>query len=189
MARAAPVATMSFPQYLAFEAAAATKHEFLDGRVYAMSGGTPEHAALAAAVIIQLGTALRGRPCRVFSADLRIHSKATGLTTYADAAVVCGALETSAEDDLACTNPTLLVEVLSESTEAYDRGAKASHYRRIASLREFVLVTQSEPLVEVYRKNDRGLWELAVEARSGTVELASVDAGLDLATLYANPLS
>lgn len=179
---------MTYAEYLSREEAAVERHEYLDGAVYAMAGGTPEHGALMAAVVVQLGQALRGKPCRVYGSDLRVRAKATGLTTYADVMVVCGVLETDGEDKNACANPTLIVEVLSEATEAYDRGAKASHYRRIASLREYVLITQTEPLIEVYRRNDRGLWELAVEARDGKAELASLGVALDVTELYANPL-
>lgn len=180
---------MTYPEYLAREAVAVERHEFLDGAVFAMSGGTPEHAALMAAVVVQLGQALRGQPCRVYSSDLRVRVKATGLTTYGDVTVVCGALQTDSDDKHACVNPALIVEVLSETTEAYDRGAKASHYRRIESLREYVLVAQTEPLVEVYRRNERGRWELAVEARDGKAELSSLGVSLDVAELYANPLA
>jgi len=179
---------MSYAEYLAAEAKSDVRHEFLDGEVFAMAGGTPEHAALAAAVIAGLINALRGKPCRVYSSDLRVRVEATGLTTYPDASVVCGQLETSAQDPNAIVNPVVLIEVLSESTESYDRGAKAAHYRRIPSLREYVLVAQHEPLVEVYRRNEHGRFEL-FEARPGEpLELSSVGAALDVRALYENPL-
>jgi Uma2 family endonuclease len=153
-----------------------------------MAGGTPEHAALAAAFIGELRTALRGRPCRVYTSDARVRVLATGLTTYPDVAVVCGTLETAPEDPDALTNPVVLVEILSDATEAYDRGAKVTHYRRIASLKEYVLVSQSEPPVEVYRRGEGGRWEL-MEARPGDpVKLAALDVHLDVDTLYSNPL-
>ena len=164
------------------------RHEFLNGEVWAMAGGTPEHSALAAAVITQLGALLRGKPCRTYSADLRVRVVETGLSTYPDVSVVCGQLETAPDDRDAVTNPIVLVEVLSESTEGYDRGAKAAHYRRIPSLREYVLVSQAEPRIEVHRRAESGRWEL-LEARPGeTIELASLGARLDVAALYANPL-
>jgi Uma2 family endonuclease len=118
-----------------------------------------------------------------------VRVEATGLTTYPDASVVCGQLETSAQDPNAIVNPVVLIEVLSESTESYDRGAKAAHYRRIPSLREYVLVAQHEPLVEVYRRNEQGRFEL-FEARPGEpLELSSVGAALDVRALYENPLA
>ena len=102
--------------------------------------------------------------------------------------MVCGQLETAPDDADAITNPTLLVEVLSDSTEAYDRGAKWAHYRRIVSLRDYVLVSQAEPLIEVYRRTEGGRFEL-LEARAGeTIELASIGARLDVSAVYANPL-
>jgi Uma2 family endonuclease len=111
----------SWAEYLALEASSNVKHEFLDGQIYGMAGGTPEHAALAAATIGILFGQLRGGPCRVYDADLRIRVLATSLATYPDAAVVCGPLERDPADPDGVTNPTLLVEVLSSSTEEYDR--------------------------------------------------------------------
>jgi Uma2 family endonuclease len=169
---------MTYAEYLVAEAASDVRHEYLNGEVWAMAGGTPEHSALAAAMIAQLSASLRGKPCRTFSSDLRIRIVDTGLSTYPDVSVVCGQLETAPDDK----------EVLSESTEGYDRGAKAAHYRRIPSLREYVLVSQAEPRIEVFRRATSGRWEL-LEARPGeTIELASLGCRLDVAALYANPL-
>ncbi|MCA9685323.1 MAG: Uma2 family endonuclease, partial [Myxococcales bacterium] len=163
MTDAAP-ARMDYAAYLEAEAAAEVKHEYLRGEVYAMAGGTPEHAALAMAVGAELTLALRGRPCRVFSSDLRVRIEATDLSTYPDITVVCGALERSAVDPQAVVNPTLIVEVLSDSTEAYDRGEKFSHYRRLPSLRAYVLVSQHEARLEAYIRNDDGAWVLSEAA-------------------------
>src|SRR5215212_185514 len=121
MSRPQPVGRMSYAEYLAAENKTDVRHEWLRGEVFAMAGGTPEHAALAAAVIAALSAALRDRPCRVFSADARVRVLATGLSTYSDVTVVCGRLETDPEDANAIINPVLLIEVLSDSTEAYDR--------------------------------------------------------------------
>lgn len=183
-----PVAHMSYAEYVAAEKASPVRHEYLKGAVFAMTRGTPEHGALAAAAMGELGSALRGKPCRVYSSDLRIRVVETELATYPDASVVCGKLETAPDDSNAVVNPTLLVEVLSDSTEAYDRGAKAAHYRRIASLREYVLIAQNEKRIEVYRRNQRGNWEL-FEAQSGVLELESLGIGLDVDAVYENPLT
>jgi Uma2 family endonuclease len=193
MSHRAPGEHMSYAKYLAQEATSDVRHEFLGGEVFAMAGGTPEHAALAAAVLMELGTVLRGKRCRVYTSGLRVRVLATDLTTelstYPDVTVVCDQVETRPDDPDAVVNPVVLVEVLSDSTEAYDRGAKAAHYRRIPSLREYVLVSQHEPLIEVYRRNERGHWEL-VESRSGMqVELASLGVSLDVDVIYANPLT
>jgi len=188
MSPALPVALMTYSEYLASEQASPVKREYVHGQVFAFARGTIEHAALVSAIAGELGNALRGRPCRVYSSDLRIRIVAIDLATYPDASVVCGRLETAPDDPNAAINPTLLVEVLSESTEAYDRGAKAAHYRRIPSLKEYVLVAQDEPRIEVYRRNDRGGWELH-EARSGAqLRLESVGVELDVDAVYENPV-
>lgn len=188
MPRHAHGARMTYAEYLAAEAASEIRHEFLDSEVWAMARGTPEHAALAAALIGALGAALRGKPCRVYTSDLRVRILATGLSTYPDVSVVCGGVETAPDDPDAITNPVVVAEVLSDATQAYDRGAKAAHYRRLASLQEYVLLSQAESLVEVYRRADSGRWEL-LEGRPGDlVELRSLGIHLDIAAVYANPL-
>ena len=179
---------ISYADYLVMERSSPERHELLHGEVYAMAGGSPEHGALAAAWIGELRAALAGKPCRVFTSDVRVRIRETGLTTYPDVSVVCGRLETDVEDPDALLNPVLLVEILSESSEAHDRGAKAAHYRRIPSLREYVLASQSEPLVEVYRKNAEGRFELFEARADDSVDLASVGVLLAVRTLYANPL-
>lgn len=114
---------MTYPEYLVAEAASDLRHEYLQGEVWAMAGGTPERGALAAAVSGELRAALRGQPCRVYSSDVRVRVSETGLSTYPDVTVVCGNLVTAAEDPHAVTNPIVIVEVLSDTTEGYDRGA------------------------------------------------------------------
>jgi Uma2 family endonuclease len=189
MAYPAAAGRMTYAEYLAAEGLAEIRHEFLNGDVWAMSGGTPEHSALAAAIIREIGNALLDRRCRVFTSDLRIRIGETGLSTYPDVAVVCGQVETAPEDADAVTNPIVLVEVLSDSTEAYDRGAKFAHYRRIASLQAYVLVSQAEPRLEVYGRTDAGLWLLS-EARGGeTIEIAPLGVTLDVSAVYVNPLA
>jgi Uma2 family endonuclease len=186
------IARMTYGEYLALEARSESKHEYLHGEVFAMAGGTIAHGALTAAVSAALSNALRDRRCRVLSSDVRVRSKATGLSTYPDVTVVCDRLEVDPDDPQGVLNPTVIVEVLSDSTEGYDRGAKAAHYRRIASLREYVLVAQGEPLVEVYRRNERDNWELFVEARRGEVAtLTSCGApiALDVDAIYRDPLA
>jgi len=171
-------------EYLALEDSSNVKHEFLDGQIYAMAGGTPEHAALAAATIGILFGQLRSGRCRVHDSDLRIRVLQTGLATYPDATVVCGPLERDPADDNAVTNPTLLVEVLSRSTEEYDRGDKFEHYKRIPSLRQYVLVSHREREIEVWTRGTAGEWD-SVTAREGDqVPLAPIDARIDVRELY-----
>ncbi|MCC6763413.1 MAG: Uma2 family endonuclease [Deltaproteobacteria bacterium] len=192
MSHRAPGERMSYAEYVAREAVADVKHEFIRGEVFAMSGGTIEHAGLAAAITAELTLQLRGKRCRVFSSDLRVRIQATDLTTelatYPDVTVVCDRPDTLPDDPHAVVNPTVIVEVLSDSTEAYDRGAKAATYRCIPSLREYVLVSQRAPLIEVFRRTDAGAWEL-VEARRGMrLELRALGVTLDVDALYRDPL-
>lgn len=155
----------TYADYLALEAESPVRHEFLDGEIYAMAGGSPDHAALAAAVIATLAAGL-SPDCRVFSSDLRLRVPATGLATYPDAAVVCGPTERDAEDPLAVVNPVLVVEVTSPSTEDYDRGEKLRHYRTIPSLRGALVVSHREPFLTLHRRAEGGTWT-TLEAAAG----------------------
>lgn len=155
----------TFVEYLGLEEASNTKHEYFGGDIYAMAGGTPEHAALCANVIVALGGQLTGHPCRLFSSDLRVRVLATGLATYPDATVICGEMETDPESRTTIVNPTLVVEVLSDSTANYDRGEKLAHYQKIPSLQVCVLVSHREERVAVYLR-DIEQWQRH-EARPG----------------------
>ncbi len=179
----------TFAAYLQLEQASSAKHEFLDGQVWAMAGGSPEHAGIAANVAIQLGAQLRDQPCRVFSSDLRIRVKETGLGTYPDVTVVCGKLELDPDDPEHHTvvNPRVVVEVLSPSTEAYDRGEKLSHYKRVASLHEIVLVAHDERRLEVWRR-DGDRWSLEVVQGQGIASLVSIGCDVALEAIYRDPL-
>lgn len=193
MSHRAPGEHMSYAEYVAREVMADVKHEFVRGEVFAMAGGTIEHAALSTAVAVELSAALRGRRCAVYGSDLRIRVRATDLATelctYPDVSVVCQQAESLPDDPHAIVNPTVIVEVLSDSTEAYDRGAKASHYRRLASLREYVLVNQHERRIEVFHRNERGLWELSEAGPGERITLPSLDVSLAVDAVYADPLS
>lgn len=178
----------TFAEYLRLEASSPAKHEFLDGHVWAMAGGTPEHAAIAANLIGLLKALLRGRSCRVYTSDLRVRVTATTLGTYPDITVICGKLETDPEDAAGNTavNPKLIIEVLSPSTEEYDRSEKLSHYKKIAALEEVVLVAHEEQRLEIWRREGRR-WTLEV-VKTGAALLRSIDAELDIAAVYENPL-
>jgi Uma2 family endonuclease len=144
MTSTAPERRYTFQEYLELEASSDVRYEFFDGAVYAMSGGSPEHSGLAANVIQLLGAQLVGKPCRVFTSDLRVRVLETGLATHPDVSVVCGGLERDPEDNNTATNPVVIVDVLSPSTQRYDREEKAAHYRRIPSLASYVLISQEE---------------------------------------------
>jgi Uma2 family endonuclease len=170
--------------YLALESASNVKHEFLDGQIYAVAGGTPEHAALQLAVPNLLFGQLRSGRCRAHGADLRIRVLATGLATYPDVTIVCGPREVDPDDANSVTNPTLIVEVLSPSTERYDRGEKFAHYKRIPSLREYVLVAQDERRVEVWTRGADDAWALVASRDGEVAKLPSIGAQLDVRELY-----
>jgi Uma2 family endonuclease len=173
----------SFAEYLGLEASSNVKHEYLDGQIYGIAGGTPEHAALTAAVSGLLFAQLRGGRCRAHNADLRVRVLETGLATYPDVTIVCGPRTLDPEDPNAVTNPTLIVEVPSRSTEEYDRGDKFEHYKRIASLQQYVLVAFREREIEVWSRDASG-WEKTV-ARAGEVAaLASIGAELNVTEVY-----
>lgn len=180
----------TFRQYVDLEQLSPVKHEFLDGQVWAMAGGTPDHAAVAVNVPALLSQRLRGKPCRVFSSDLRIRVKATGLGTYPDASVVCHRLDTDPDDVTGTTviNPILVVEVLSPSTEEYDRGEKLDNYKQIPSLQEIMLVAHDERRVDVWRRSNDA-WIEIVTRQAGTAELRSLDASLPLDDIYRDPLA
>lgn len=186
MVAAAPTRS-TFAEYLAIDEASDLKHEFIDGVVYAMSGGSPEHARLAMAIGRELGTQLAGKRCAVYSSDLRVRVLATGLATYPDVTVVCGRLETDPMDPHGATNPTLIVEVMSPSTAKHDRESKYAHYRRIPALRAYVLVSQDEQLIEVFTRNADDSWTLR-DFRQGKARLDDIECVLDVEAIYANPL-
>jgi len=179
---------VTFAEYLALEEVSETKHEWLDGEVFAMSGGTVEHALYSSRVLGMLVMQLQGRPCEAINSDVRNRVKATGLATYPDITVVCGRIETDPEDKNSITNPIVLVEVLSPSTEAYDRGKKFGHYKRMPSLREYVLVSQDERLVEVFRRGENDEWTHFDSQDKDSIELASIRCTLTLDKIYRGPL-
>jgi len=174
----------SFADYLALERDSEIKHEFDAGEILAMSGGTARHSALAARVTTALETS-RASGCTVFQSDMRVRVVSTGRATYPDVSMVCGPLDYDPEDaaHTTITNPVLIVEVLSVTTEKGDRGNKWMHYQRIPSLQEYVLVSQ-EPRIEIFRRTPSGTWEY-FEVRDGRVRLAA-GPELDLSMLYAD---
>ena len=174
----------SLDEYLALEEASNVKHEFFAGQIFAMAGGTPEHAALAAALIGLLFPQLRGGRCRLFDANLRIRIERTGLTTYPDVTVVCGPRALAPDDKNAVTNPTLIVEVTSPTSDSYDRGDKFQHYQTLSSLREYLLVSQSERRIERWTRDDAGVWVARTFFAGELVPLSSIASSIDVSQLY-----
>lgn len=174
---------MTFEEYVRLEAKSEVRHEFDRGQVFAMAGGTPEHAALCAAITHALVAQLKG-PCRTFSEALRVRTP-TDKAAYPDALVICGDVMRDPEDRNTVTNPTLIVEVLSESTEAYDRGKKFQHYRSIPSFAEYVLIaSQGTPCIERFVRTGE-VWTICSAASAGErVRLESIDVTFDVDEIY-----
>lgn len=171
--------------YLSVEEMSDVRHEFLNGQIFAMAGGTPEHAALSAAIVVVLGIKLRGSQCRTYSSDLRIRVLATGLATYPDAAVICGPVQRDPASASHVTNPTVVIEVLSPKTEDYDRGKKREHYQRIETLREYVLIAQDRQCVDVFVHSASGAWEQTTYGEADIVTLASLGVSFSTTELYS----
>jgi Uma2 family endonuclease len=178
----------TYDEYLEALGLSAVKLEYCDGEIYAMAGGTPAHADLAASIIRLLGNELLGR-CRVSSSDLKVRIEATDLSTFPDATVVCGNRDVAAVDPHAVTNPTLLVEVTSNSTEDYDRGEKLAHYKQIPSLHAVLFISHRRAHVTVVER-EAGTWVQREFRAHETVQLSdpacsfSVDALYDGITLH-----
>jgi Uma2 family endonuclease len=154
----------TYADYLAVERDTPVRHEFCDGEIYAMAGGTPQHGILAAELIALLRRQLPA-DCLVMTSDVRLRVEATDLTTYPDVSVVCGQLSMSPIDPYAITNPVLLVEVTSPSSEDYDRGEKLSQYKQLAGVRSVLIVSHRAPRVTLVER-DGSTWRLT-EARGG----------------------
>lgn len=167
----------TYAEYVAYELQSPTKHEFFDGEIYAMAGGSEDHSALAAEVLRALGNAVGDRPCRVHTSDLRVYVEALGLATFPDGAVVCGPLEQHAASPRATAlNPLVLLEVTIDSSEEYDTGLKLEAYRTIPSLRDYVVVSHRERRITVHHRDDRGDWTTRQAIAGGKVMVESVGA-------------
>ena len=187
MAVAQTAPRLSEREYLAIERVAEFKSEFFNGEMFAMAGGSPMHSLIATNLTGEARTRLKGRPCVPFNSDLRLKVQATGLYTYPDLSVICGPLEFADEQDDVVINPTLIAEVLSDSTEAYDRGKKFEHYRQIPTLQEYLLVSQREARIEQFIREKSGDWRLReAVGMEAQLELPSLKVTIALAEVYAN---
>lgn len=173
----------SYAQYLRMLEESHLKLEYCEGVIYAMAGATPAHALLSAAAIRLLGSALLKR-CSVSTSDLKVRIEATGLSTFPDASVLCGELQTAAIDSNAVINPTLLVEVTSDSTEDYDRGDKLSHYKQIPTLRAVLFVSHRTRSITLIERTGSA-WDER-EFRSGEeVQVSEPEVSVDVSALYS----
>ena len=172
-------------QYLEMEEKAEFKSEYVSGQIFAMAGASPRHNTISANILGEIRSRLRGGPCQPFGSDQRVTIMQTGLKTYPDVSVVCGELHLHPLDRNSLINPIVVFEVPSDSTEGRDRGEKWAHYRRLDSLEEYVLVSQTEARVELYVRQDDGSWKYtATEGLEASVFLPSLDCALPLAEVY-----
>ena len=179
MVQARPLHRYTYADYVALELESPTKHEFLGGEIYAMAGGSEEHSALSAEVLRLVGNATVDSPCRVHTSDLRIYVEAAGLATFPDGSVICGPLEQHGPSPKATAlNPSLLLEVTSNSSEEFDTGTKLEAYRTIPSLRDYVVISHRERRVTVHSRGTNGQWSTSVAISGGRVLLPSL--GLEL---------
>ena len=183
MGRAAQTSIFSATDYLAWEATQPERHEFIDGEVYAMAGAEDRHVTVSMNLAFALRQHLSGSPCRTYMSDMRLHVAAANSYFYPDVLVTCSALDLASA--MVKSEPKLIVEVLSPTTAAYDRGLKFGHYRTLPSLEEYLLVDLDTRVSDCYRKGADGLWVLHPFARGEAIELASVAMTLTAAQLFA----
>jgi Uma2 family endonuclease len=179
----------SIQDYYRIENDSTAKHEFRDGEILAMAGGSPQHALLAANFIGELHVRLKGKPCKPYGSDLRVRIAAHDRTVYPDVSVICGEVQLDPDDKAGHTalNPRVVVEVLSPSTEAYDRGDKFAAYREIPSLAEYVLVSHSEPRVETFFRQEDGTWSFAsFVGLNAQAKLRALLLEISLSEIYAD---
>ncbi len=171
-------------EYLAFERKATTKHEYINGRIVAMSGASFAHNFITANIVTYLNIQLMDGECRAVASDMRVKAQQTESYFYPDVVVVCG--EPRAEDDTfdILLNPTVVVEVLSRSTEAYDRGEKFKHYRQIGSLKDYILISQDEVRVEHYCRQGSGWMQTEFRELEDVLSLFSIGCELRLQDIY-----
>lgn len=186
MSSAGEIVRYSYAEYLQLERDTGDKYEYLRGEVFLMAGGSLRHSRLKTNATIALGAGLGDGPCQAYDADAKIRVPATGLSTYPDLSIICGPPERHPQDENAATNPTVIVEVLSPSTEGWDRGPKFKHYQLLASLRDYLLVSSEDVRVEHFARADDGAWLYRAHGPGDSVTLASVGLTLRVDDLYRN---
>ena len=175
-------------EYYALEEAAEYKSDYYKGEIFAMSGGTGRHSLISCNITRHVGNRLEKSPCVVYESNLRVKNKFTGLRNYPDASVYCQPLEYDEEDprQTTATNPTVLFEVLSPTTEAYDRGFKAENYRQITTLKAYVIVSQRKPHAEIFLRQPDNSWLLReVDGLDSSLNIPPLGIDLPLAEIYA----
>ncbi|HJZ50049.1 MAG TPA: Uma2 family endonuclease [Roseiflexaceae bacterium] len=183
---AQPKPYISESEYLELERGSASKHEYFAGEIFAMTGASEQHNLIASNVMAMLHGQLRGRSCRIYPSDMRLKVVQTGLNTYPGITVVCGPPEfTDPTKRDTLINPTIVIEILSPSTERYDRGLKFQNYRSIASLQEYILIAQDQQRIECYARHADNEWLLTEAVGADTsLQIASLSVVLDLNEAY-----
>jgi Uma2 family endonuclease len=172
-------------EYLAIDRAAEVRSEFLDGEMFAMSGGSMRHAQLQGNIYGELYNALRGGDCQAFTSDFRVRVSPGRMYAYPDVTVVCGKPRLADERQDILLNPSVIFEVLSPSTEYYDRGVKFQHYRTIETLKDYILVNQDEIRIEQYTRGEANTWTLRdYQRREDELRIDSIGVSLALARIY-----
>jgi len=186
MSYAQPVTRLNEAEYRRLERQAETKSEYFEGEMFAMAGGTRPHSLVATNLLRELSARLKDTDCVVYNSDLRVKVEPTGLFTYPDVSVACGRQRFLDAEEDTLLDPIVFIEVLSDSTEAYDRGKKFEHYRQIPTCREFLLVSQKEPRIEQFIRQANGEWTLREAAGlEAEIRLPSLGIVLPLAEVFA----
>jgi Uma2 family endonuclease len=179
----------SVEEYFEIENASSEKHEYYKGEIFAMGGAKVPHNIIATNLLSQIAQHLKGKSCRPFSSDQRIHIEKNGLFTYPDISIVCGSVETRDNDNMNVINPSVIIEILSPSTKSYDRGDKFKLYRDIENLREYILVDSENIQIEVFRINEHNHWELEEYSNPDeSLAIKMIQLNLPLSDIYEGTL-
>lgn len=176
---------MTEAEYLAFERQSEIKHQFIDGEIYAMSGASEDHNLVVGNILASVRPQIRGKKCKIYPSDMKVRTPATGSYTYPDVTVVCGESQFDDKQKDVLLNPTVIIEVLSPSTEGFDRGLKFQRYREIDSLQEYILIAQDSPHIERFLRQGNGQWLLSeADGLDASLELTSIGCTLKLEEVY-----
>ena len=173
---------LTVDEYLAFEQTSQTKHEYRNGQIYAMAGATNNHVTIAVNLLTSLRFNLRGKGCRPYMSDTKVHIPTKNTYYYPDVVVSCDSRESGLNTFLAY--PCLVVEVLSDTTEAFDRGDKFADYRQLDSLTEYVLISQKRIAIDVFNRNEQGQWVLSTYEPNQPLQLQSINVEIEISELY-----
>jgi Uma2 family endonuclease len=180
-----PTDSITEEEYLVREPEAEYKSEYRAGKVVAMAGASERHVTIVTNLVREFSSQLKQRPCKVYASDMRLHVPTAGLYTYPDLMIVCGKPEMVRGREDTLLNPVVIVEVLSNSTEAYDRGLKFEFYKRVEALRDYVLVAQDRTLVEHLTRDENGAWKcVSYPSRDNSLALPAIDCNVTLREVY-----